>query len=95
MVELSFFLYFNYFVYPIGFLFWNATFTAPFPLLYLLSKWNTQALAFNSELYPVIDEWSAKGWIDSTDNLRGFKAYVYQGTRDRLIYPSQLRGLCS
>jgi hypothetical protein len=55
----------------------------------LLSKHVPDAMFELRGYYPLIDGWSARGDIDSTDNLRGFKAYVYMGMRDVIILPSK------
>jgi len=55
-------------------------------MLYLLSKRNPRALLYDTAYYPIIDDLSAKGFIDSTENLKDFKAYIYKGAQDRIIF---------
>lgn len=57
-------------------------------MVYLLSKAipNVNVVLDLTLYYPLIDDLSANGGIDSTENLKGFKAYVFLGMRDRVIH---------
>jgi len=59
-----------------------------YPMAYCM--YNSFTLRPNiSECLPLIDDWAERGWIDSTDNLKGFKAFLYLGLKDGIISPSR------